>query len=208
MSDTTTTAATPTALGSEPASVPASVPASAPASEPGRPLKAGRWALDHAHSSVGFTVRHLGVSKVRGRFGEIDAELVVGDAPQDTVVTATVALASIDTGNAGRDAHVRAPDLLDVERRPTMAFRSTGVRGDGSDWTLEGDLTIGDATRPLALDVELGGVGDFFDGTRHAGFEARGELCRKDFDLGFGALGAALGDKVSIELDLQFIEPS
>lgn len=172
------------------------------------PLKAGRWALDHFHSSVGFAIRHLGVSKVRGRFGEIDAELVVGAAPEDTVVTATVALASIDTGNADRDAHVRAPDLLDVDRRPTMTFRSTGVRGAGTDWTLEGELTIGDVTRPLTLDVELGGVEDFFDGTRHAGFEARGEIRRKDFGLDFGALGAALGDKVAIELDLQFVEPS
>lgn len=172
------------------------------------PLVAGRWALDAAHSQVGFTVRHLGVSKVRGRFGEVDAELVVGETVDDTVVTATVAMASIDTGNAERDAHVLSPELLDVERRPTMTFRSRGVRGAGTSWALDGELTIGDVTRPLTLGVELGGVEPFFDGTRHAGFEATGELRRRDFGLGFGALGAMLGDVVEIELDLQFVEPA
>ena len=125
-----------------------------------------------------------------------------------TVVTATVAMASIDTGNAERDAHVLSPELLDVERRPTMTFRSRGVRGAGTSWALDGELTIGDVTRPLTLGVELGGVEPFFDGTRHAGFEATGELRRRDFGLGFGALGAMLGDVVEIELDLQFVEPA
>lgn len=171
------------------------------------PLVAGNWALDSHHSSVGFAIRHLGVSKVRGRFGRFDAELVVGPTVDATSVTAAVEIASIDTGSAERDAHVLAPDLLDVERRPAMSFRSTGVRGAGTDWVLDGELTIGDVTRPLSLDVELGGVEDFFDGTRHAGFEATGELRRKDFGLGFGPLGAMLGDVVKIELDLQFVEP-
>ena len=172
------------------------------------PLVAGRWALDAAHSQVGFAVRHLGVSKVRGRFGEVDAELVIGETVGDTVVTATVAMASIDTGNAERDAHVLSPELVDVGRRPTMTFRSRGLRGVGTTWTLDGELTIGDVTRPLTLDVELGGVEPFFDGTRHAGFEATGELRRRDFGLGFGALGAMLGDVIRIELDLQFVEPT
>ena len=140
------------------------------------PLKPGRWALDKAHARVGFSVRHLGVAKVRGFFADIDAELVVGSSLDDTAVNASIDLASIDTGNADRDAHVRSNELLDVEQRPPMTFRSTGISGSGEDWTLDGDLTIGDVTRPISLDVELGGVADFFDGTRHAGFEARGEL--------------------------------
>ncbi|HEY6424672.1 MAG TPA: YceI family protein [Pseudonocardiaceae bacterium] len=106
-----------------------------------------------------------------------------------------------------RDAHVRSPELLDVEHRPTMSYRSTQVRGEEPRWTVEGELTIGDVTRPLTLAVELGGVEPFFDGTRHAGFEATGEIRRKDFGLGFGALGAMLGDVVKIEIDLEFIEP-
>ena len=172
------------------------------------PLAQGTWALDTNHTSVGFSIRHLGVAKVRGRFGDVDAELVVGPTLDECAVTATIALASIDTGNADRDAHVRAADLLDVENRPTMTYRSTRITGDGDTWTLEGDLTIGDVTKPLALDVELGGVEAFFDGTRHAGFEATGELRRKDYGLGFGALGAMLGDVVKFEIDLEFIEPA
>jgi len=172
------------------------------------PLTEGTWALDTDHSAVGFTIRHLGVAKVRGRFASIAAELVVGATLADTGVTATVDLASIDTGQPERDAHVRTADLLDIERRPTMSYRSTQVRGQGTDWTVDGDLTIGDVTRPLTLAVELGGVEAFYDGTRHAGFEATGEIRRKDFGLGFGPLGAMLGDVVKIELDLQFVEPA
>ena len=172
------------------------------------PLTHGTWALDGNHSSVGFTIRHLGVAKVRGRFGGIAAELTVGPSLEDSGVIATVDLASIDTGQPERDAHVRSADLLHVERRPAMTYRSTRIRGEGSDWLVDGDLTIGEVTRPLTLAVELGGVEAYFDGTRHAGFEATGEIRRKDFGLGFGPLGAALGDVVKIELDLQFVEPA
>lgn len=171
------------------------------------PLTQGTWALDTDHTSVGFTIRHLGVAKVRGRFGDVTAQLVIGPTPAECGVSATVAMASVDTGNTQRDEHLRATELLDVEQRPTMSYRSTRVRGDGSQWTVEGELTIGHATAPLTLTAELGGVEAFFDGTRHAGFEATGQLRRSDFGLGFGALGAMLGDVVTIELDLQFIEP-
>jgi polyisoprenoid-binding protein YceI len=119
-----------------------------------------------------------------------------------------VALTSIDSGNADRDAHLRSAELLDVENRPTMSYRSTNVRGAGSEWTVDGDLTIGGVTAPLTLAVEVGDAADYFDGTRHVGFEATGEIHRSDFGLGFGVLGAMLGDVVKIELDLEFIEPA
>ncbi|MER7083784.1 Polyisoprenoid-binding protein YceI [Saccharopolyspora kobensis] len=172
------------------------------------PLIAGRWALDSLHSSVGFAIRHLGVSKVRGRFTAFDAELVVGETLADSSITATVELASIDTGNADRDAHVLANDMLDVEKRPTMSFRSTGIRGDGEEWTLDGELTIGEVTRQISFAVEFGGVEDVFDGSRHAGFEATGQIRRSDFGIGFGAGEAILGDVVKIQLDVQFVEPA
>lgn len=171
------------------------------------PLTPGRWAVDPYHSQVGFAIRHLGVSKVRGHFGRFDAALVVGDT-DGVQITAEVDLASIDTGNADRDAHVRSADLLDVARRPTMAFRSTAVRGSGTDWTMDGELTIGDVRRPLTLAVEFGGVEvSTVDGRRHAGFEATGELRRSDFGLRFGAGDAILGNTVRIQLDVQFVEP-
>ncbi len=175
---------------------------------PAIPLTQGTWALDTNHTSVSFSIRHLGVAKVRGRFNDVTAELVVGTSLEDSSVSATIATASIDSGNSDRDAHVRSAELLDVERRPTMSYRSRQVRHTGTTWSVDGDLTIGDVTGPLTLTAELGGVEAFFDGSRHAGFEARGEIRRKDFGLAFGSLGAMLGDVVKIELDLEFIEPT
>ncbi|MFI8961764.1 YceI family protein [Streptomyces sp. NPDC053493] len=170
------------------------------------PLASGRWTFDPMHSAVGFTIRHLGISKVRGRFNDLTAELVVGDRPETSSVTATVQLASIDTGNADRDAHVRAADLLDVAKRPTMSFRSTRISGDGEEWTMTGDLTIGDVTRPITFDVEFGGVVDVpVDGSRHAGFDATGEFRRSDFGLDFAP--GFLGDVVKVTLEVQFVEP-
>lgn len=144
---------------------------------------------------------------MKGHFRRFDAELVVGATPGETTVTATIEVASIDTGNADRDAHVLAPELLDVERRPEIAFRSTGVRGAGDEWVMDGDLTLGGITRPVTLAVELGGIGDF-QGEPHAGFEAHGELRRDDFGLDFGPLSVMLSQVVKLELDLQFVEPS
>ncbi|MFJ2742819.1 YceI family protein [Streptomyces sp. NPDC087440] len=171
------------------------------------PLTSGRWELDTAHSSVAFTIRHLGISKVRGRFAEVDSALVVGATLEQSSVHATVALASIDTGNEARDAHVRAADLLDVEKRPTMTFRSTAAHGEGEEWALEGELTIGDVTREVSFEVEFGGLVDTPFGSKHAGFEAQGQIRRSDFGLNFGAADAMLGDVVKIQIDAQFVEP-
>jgi len=99
-----------------------------------------------------------------------------------------------------RDNHLRSAELFDVENRTSMSYRSTRVRGEGSAWILDGELTIGTITQPLALAVEFGGVQPYYDGSRHAGFEATGEIRRKDFDLDFGPIGAMLGDTVKIEL--------
>lgn len=172
------------------------------------PLAPGTWTLDRYHSTVAFTIRHLGISKVRGVFRDFDTTLRVGSTLEDTSVDATIDVRSVDTGNPDRDAHVLAPDMLDVTKRPTLAFRSTRIEGDGVDWVLHGDLTIGDVTRPVSLDVELGGLETYFiDGSRHAGFEARGEIARKDFGIHFGAADLALGQVVKIEIDLQLVEP-
>jgi polyisoprenoid-binding protein YceI len=176
---------------------------------PALPLTTGSWTLDRAHSNVGFAVRHLGVAKVRGRFDDFDASLVVGPSIADTAVSATVAVASINTGNADRDAHALSSDLLDVELRPTLVFRSTTVTREGDDWNLDGELTIGDVTRPVRFDVEYGGIEVFpVDGSRHAGFEASGEIRRSDFGIHFGPLNPALGDVIKIQLDFEFVEPA
>ncbi|GHB30118.1 hypothetical protein GCM10010377_20510 [Streptomyces viridiviolaceus] len=171
------------------------------------PLAQGHWELDPLHSAVNFTIRHLGIAKVRGRFNGVEAGLYVGETLGDVRVSATVDIASIDTGNADRDAHVRASDLLDVEKRPTMTFRSTRVSGEGEDWTMEGELTIGDVTRPVTLAVEFGGLVEVpVYGGRHAGFEATGEIRRSEFGLDFAP--GLLGEVVKIHLDMQFVEPA
>ena len=172
------------------------------------PLAPGTWTLDPYHSTVGFTIRHLGISKVRGAFARFDAQLDVGGSLEDTTVTATIDVASIDTGNADRDAHVLSADLVDVAQRPTLSFRSTGIEADGDGWLLHGDLTLGSVTSTVTLEAELGGIETYpIDGSRHAGFEARGEVRRKDLGLDFGLLDAALGQVLKIEIDLQLVEP-
>ncbi|MDQ2648507.1 MAG: YceI family protein [Actinomycetota bacterium] len=173
------------------------------------PLQPGTWALDAAHSSVSFAVRHLGVSKVRGRFTDFDATVAVGDDLDSSSVEAVVQLASVDTSNADRDAHLQAEDMFDVARRPTMAFRSTSIVPDGDDWRLEGELTIGEVTKPLVLAVEFGGVEEYpIDGRRHAGFEASGELRRIDFGIAPGIPAPMLGDVVKVQLDIQLVAPA
>ena len=176
------------------------------------PLAPGHWAVDTNHSSISFSIRHLGVSKVRGRFTSFDADVVIGDTLDTTSVSATVDIASIDTANADRDAHVLSPDIIDVARRPTMVFRSTRVAGAGSEYQVDGELTIGDVTRPVVLAVELGGIETFPGGPRHAGFEATTEIRRKDFGIDMamppGVSAVALGDVVKVELDLQLLEPA
>ncbi len=176
------------------------------------PLAPGTWTLDPNHSSVGFTVRHLGVSKVRGRFSRFDTAITIGDTLESTSVAATIDLASIDTGNPDRDAHVLSSDIIDVAKRPVMSFRSTRIDGRGDQWRMDGELTIGDVTRPVSLEVELGGIESFVDGTRHAGFEATGQIRRSDFGIDValppGVSTVALGDVVKIDLDLQLVEPA
>jgi polyisoprenoid-binding protein YceI len=175
------------------------------------PLVPGRWAVDLAHSSVGFSVRHLGVSKVRGRFNVFDVDVVIGEALADTSLTATIDVASVDTGNADRDAHVLSADIVDVERRPTIVFHSTRVTEVDDHYAVDGDLTIGEITRPVTLAVDFGGVETFPGGPRHAGFEATTQIKRKDFDIDIalppGVSSVALGDVIKIEIDLQLLEP-
>lgn len=169
----------------------------------------GTWKIDPVHSEVGFSVRHMMVSKVRGKFTEFDGEIVTGESPLDSSVTATINLNSIDTGNADRDNHIRSADFFDVEANRTMTFRSTGVRADDDGYLLDGDLTLKGVTKPVSLQLEVGGFGpDPYGGTR-AGFTATGELKRSDFGVDFNAVletgGVVVGDKVSIHLEIEAI---
>jgi len=168
---------------------------------------AGTWAIDPVHSEVGFTVRHMMVSKVRGRFTGFTGEFVTGADPLDSQVTATVELSSIDTGNADRDNHIRSADFFEVDAHQVMTYRSTGLRAHGDGFVLDGELTLKSVTKPVSLDLELGGFGpDPYGGVR-AGFTATGEIKRSDFGVDFNAVletgGVVVGDKVTLILEIE-----
>ncbi len=171
------------------------------------PVPAGTWAIDRSHSRVGFTVRHMMVSKVRGTFNDFTAEIVTAENPLESTVNATVQMASIDTRDADRDQHLRTNDFFDVERHPTMTFRSTKLERAGSEYKLHGDLTIRGVTRPVVLDLEVGGVAKDPWGNTRAGFTVSGTINRKDFGVNWSAPletgGVIVGDKVTIELDVE-----
>lgn len=176
------------------------------------PLAAGRWTLDKSHSGVHFTVRHLGLSNVRGRFDAFEATLDIGAGLADIEITAAVDLTSVNTNNADRDAHLRSTDFFGTDEHAGMSFRSTAVTGSGDSYELTGDLTIAGVTKPITFDVEFNGTDVFpADQSTHAGFTATGQLKRSEFGIDFGiVLGAEklmLGDKIKIELDLQFVAP-
>ncbi|MFC4909051.1 YceI family protein [Actinomadura gamaensis] len=172
-------------------------------------LTAGTWNIDPAHSEVTFAIRHL-MTKVRGSFTDFSGAVEIADDVAASTATAEIKLASIDTRNADRDAHVRAADVLDVENHPTMTFATTGVRADGGDYKVDGTLTIKNVTKPVTLDVEFHGVGaDPWGGTR-AGFSATATINRKDWGIEFnvplGGDKALLGDKVEITLEIQAVK--
>ena len=170
----------------------------------------GVWTLDMSHSEIGFTVRHAGISKVRGRFTDASAEARIGGSLAEASLHATVKTASFDSGDANRDGHVKGPDFFDVETFPEMTFRATSVEGDGEDYTLTGDLTIRGITKPIELEVEFTGVAvDPFGATR-AGFSAEAEISRKEFGLTWNAAleagGLLVSDKVKINVEAALVK--
>ena len=170
---------------------------------------AGTWDIDPVHSEIGFSVRHMMVSKVRGRFTKFSGQLVTSTTPTDSSVTAEIDLASIDTGNDQRDAHIRSADFFEADKYPLMTYRSTGVRVEDGEYVVIGDLTIKDVTKGVPLKLELGGFGpDAYGGIR-AGFSATAEINRKEFGVNFDAPmangGAVVADKVSIYLEIEAV---
>jgi polyisoprenoid-binding protein YceI len=166
-------------------------------------LTTGTWAIDPTHSEVGFVARHLMVSKVRGSFSDVSGTVEVADELADSVATVAIQTASVSTGTADRDAHLRSADFFDVETFPEMTFVSTSF--DGS--TLVGDLTIKGVTKAVTLDVEYNGVATDPWGNEKAGFEAKGELNRTDWGLTWNAAlekgGVLVSEKITLVLDVQ-----
>jgi polyisoprenoid-binding protein YceI len=167
---------------------------------------AGTYVLDAAHKRVGFVVRHLMVSKVRGNFAEAEATITIGEDPLQSSVAATIRTASVETGQADRDNHLRTGDFFEAEKYPTMEYRSTGIKSfKGNEFVLEGELTIKDVTRPVDLVVEFEGVGRSPYGFDVFGFSATAEIDREDWGLTYNMAleqgGVMIGKKVKIEIE-------
>lgn len=169
-------------------------------------LPAGTWTVDASHSELGFVARHLMVTKVRGQFKEFEGTVKVGESLTDSQVSAVAQLASIDTGSADRDAHLRSADFFDVENNPTMSFTSTEVTAE----TLKGDLTIKGVTKPVVFDLEFGGLATDPWGNQKAGFEATAEINRKDWGLEWNVAleggGVLVSEKIKLNLDIQLLK--
>src|SRR5262245_43067206 len=169
------------------------------------------WNIDTAHTGINFSVRHMVLSKVRGRFAKYSGAIQIDDVDMTrSVVDVTIDAASIDTGVADRDTHLRSADFFDVERFPELRFRSKRIeRLDDAGYRVLGDLTIRDVTREVSLDVEYGGRARDPWGNERVGFAAKVSLDRKDFGLTWNQVleagGILVGDRIDIDLEVQAV---
>jgi polyisoprenoid-binding protein YceI len=169
----------------------------------------GTWKADPVHSEIAFSVRHLMVSKTRGRFTSYDVTIITSEDPLGSSVAATIDLASVDTGNEPRDNHLRSADYLEVEKYPTMSYRSTGIRRTDDGWVIDGELTLHGVTRQVPLAAEVNGFSPDPFGGQRAGFSATAQINRRDFGIDItvpmGGGGVVVGDTVSISLEIEAV---
>ncbi|MEU2034093.1 YceI family protein [Nocardia amamiensis] len=169
-------------------------------------LTTGTWAIDPVHSTLGFSVRHLMVSKVRGRFTDFSGKLVIAEDGSASA-EAEIRVDSVTTDNAQRDAHLRTADFFQAEQFPVATFKSTGFRVDGDDFVVDGDFTIRGVTKPVSLAVEFLGVNPGMGQGPVAGFEATTVINRRDFgitiDMPLPDGGAVIGDKITLTLAIE-----
>jgi polyisoprenoid-binding protein YceI len=177
----------------------------------GREIPAsGTYLIDTSHSSVEFIVRHLGLSKVRGRFTKFSGEIRIADTPEESSVEVDIDVDSVDTSESNRDNHLRGPDFFHVEEHPSMSFKSTSVTPvDDETWEVGGLLSIRGVTRPVVLHTVFEGGDNTPFGDQRVGFSAGTEIIREEWDLGWNAVmesgGFVVGKKVKIELNVEAI---
>ncbi|MEU6923875.1 YceI family protein [Streptomyces sp. NPDC046631] len=190
----------------------ATATAVAPAVDPALAALTGDYAIDPAHSSIGFTVRHAMVTNVRGTFGEHEGSLKLdGSDPANSTASIDVRIGSVDTGIADRDNHLVSGDFFDAEQFPLMTFRSTRAEQLGGDtYRVTGDLTIKDVTRPLSIDLEFNGSATDVYGNERVGFEGSADILRSDWGLTWNAAletgGVMVSDKVKLNFDISAIK--
>jgi polyisoprenoid-binding protein YceI len=168
------------------------------------PIEAGTWSLDPTHSQLGFSVRHLGISTIRGIFQEAEGGVTI-DGDNATIAVSTQ-MASITTGNAMRDGHLQGEDFFDSANHPTMSFKSTALNvGANNAGTVSGDLTIRGVTKPVTLNVAFNGTGtNPMDNSTRAGFVATGTIKRTNFGVNYGV--PMVSDDVELALDVQLVK--
>jgi polyisoprenoid-binding protein YceI len=170
------------------------------------------WQLDKAHSSINFSVRHMMISTVRGRFEDFDGTFEVNEAdPTQSKIAVTIQTASINTKDAQRDGHLKSPDFFDVETYPAATFKSKRVeKVNGQHVRLVGDLTIKDVTKEVVLDVEYAGQAKSPWGTVNAGFTAHTKISRKEWGLAWNVAletgGVLVGDEITISIELELVK--
>ncbi len=175
-------------------------------------MNTSTWNIDTTHSGINFSVRHMVVSKVRGKFADWHGSVTINEEdPTLSSVEVVIQAASIDTGVADRDQHLRSPDFLDAARYPEIAFKSTRVeRAKGDTFAVVGDLTLHGVTRQVRLDVESGGQAKDPWGNQRAGYTARAKLDRKDFGLQWNQVletgGVLVGERLDIEIELEAVK--
>jgi polyisoprenoid-binding protein YceI len=170
---------------------------------------AGTWKLDQTHSEISFSVKHLKISKVRGSFKSFDATIVTAENPEDSTIEATVEVASVDTNQKDRDAHLRTSDFFLADEFPTMTFVSKSIEVSGDGFAITGDLTLRGVTKSEVLKGEFGGIVTDGYGQTKAGATASTVINRHDYGVSWNAAleagGLTLGDDVTINLELQAV---
>lgn len=171
--------------------------------------RSGSWVLDPGHTEVAFTGRHFGLTRIRGRFTDVAATLAVGTPLTGSRVHVEIAMASVSSGDATRDDHLRSGDLFDVERHPTATFDSTAVAVEGTRGTVTGDLTIAGTTREVVLEVDLRGLADDPWGGHRAVFGASTVINREDFGLTWNMVleagGLLVSKEIRIDVEAEFV---
>lgn len=169
----------------------------------------GTWVIDGSHTSAEFIVRHLMVAKVRGGFGSVAGTIQVADDPTASRVEVVIDTASVSTGDADRDGHIKSADFFDVETYPEMKFVSTAVRPNGSSWVLVGDLTIKEITKPVTLEFDFVGLATDPWGNEKAAFSATTTIDREDWNLSWNVPletgGVLVSKKVNLEIEMQAV---
>lgn len=175
------------------------------------PASAATYDIDTSHSAVAFKIKHMAISKVKGAFDEFEGTFKYEKGnPGAWEVNTVIQVASVDTGNKDRDDHLRNEDFFNVEKYPTMTFKSTGVQMEGDEGKLMGELTMAGKTLPVTLDLELNGEITDPWGNERVGFSASGKINRQDWGLTYGKVmeggGLLIGNMVEINLEVEGVK--